>query len=148
MSEQQHVTYKNIHVPPSLHERIKAIAEKEQRPMWEVIDQAISYYEATLRRPRLKEDLPWVEKVSWYIAKLSAAIAWYATTKDDAHFTNSMKTIMETETRLGVNLASLKEALAIASRRRGRMRKKISRTIYQALKRAIVEMLTKEQGES
>jgi hypothetical protein len=142
MKEIVKVKWKTISVPEGLYERIKNLSEREQRTIWQVLDQAVSNYEILKRKPLEKQSLPKIEKLSWYVTKLALSVTWYALTKDDEHYWESLKTVDEVQKRLNVNLQSLVDILTIMKSKKTRMKKKINASVYQALKRSIVEIIS------
>jgi hypothetical protein len=57
-----------IFVPVELKAKIKQLSERTGKPQWkEVILEALALYEFTIRRPKTKEELPTIDKVTWYI---------------------------------------------------------------------------------
>lgn len=143
MKEIVKVKWKTISVPEGLYERIKNLSEREQRTIWQILDQAVSNYEILKRKPIEKQSLPKLEKLSWYITKLALSVTWYALTKDDEHYWESLKVIDEVQRRLQVDLQSLVDILTIMKSKKTKMKKKINASIYQSLKRSIIEILSK-----
>jgi hypothetical protein len=132
--------WKSIDVPDVLHTKIKEFSAREQRAMWQVIYDAISYYESQKRKPKIKQELPLLEKVSWYIAKASMAVCWYLATLRDENFEMTMKTLEELESRLKVDLTELKGVL-VTYRNIKKKTSKHRAVVLKALKRAVQSMI-------
>jgi hypothetical protein len=132
--------WKSIDVPEALHSKIKELALREQRAMWQVIYDAISYYESQKRKPKIKQELPLLEKVSWYIAKASMAVCWYLATLRDENFDLTMKTLSDIGSRLGVDMSSLTSVLTTYRN----IKKKTSKhraVVLKALKSTVQSMI-------
>ena len=77
---------KLIKVPVTLHQKIYEIAKEEDRPMWEVIKDAIETYELYKRRKKPRKDVPTIDRISWYIIKLSMSVGAFKERPTIEHF--------------------------------------------------------------
>jgi len=132
--------WKSIDVPEVLHSKIKELALRERRAMWQIIFDAILYYESQKRKPKIKQELPLLEKVSWYIAKASMAVCWYLATLRDENFDLTMKTLSDIGSRLGVDVSELQSVLTTYKN----IKKKTSKhraVVLKALKSTVQSMI-------
>jgi len=132
--------WKHIKVPASFKEKLKQMSEREKRAIWQIIYDAFTYYEAQKRRPRIKEDLPILDKVSWYIAKTSMAVCWYLATLSDTNYELTVKTITETGARLGVDTRELLSVLETFKNIKQKTSKHRA-LVLKALKKTIQDMI-------
>ena len=100
-----------IWVPMEFKEKVKALAEKQGKAEWKVLLDAIALYETSLRKPRTKEELPVVDKVVWYIQKLSMSIGELKASPTEENLNRTLKTVQQIKERLGVDTALLERAL-------------------------------------
>ena len=100
-----------IWVPVEFKERVKALAQKQGKAEWKVLLDALALYETSLRKPRAKEELPVVDKVIWYIQKLSMSVGELKASPTEENLQRTLKTIQQIKERLGVDTLILERAL-------------------------------------
>jgi hypothetical protein len=100
-----------IYVPVEFKSKVKELSERVGKPQWKVLLEAITLYEATLRRPKMKEELPIVDKVVWYIQKLSMSIGALKENPSEKNLEQTMRTIQQVKERLGVDTGLLERAV-------------------------------------
>jgi hypothetical protein len=100
-----------IWAPLEFKERVKALAQKQGKAEWKVLLDAIALYETSLRKPRAKEELPVVDKIIWYIQKLSMSIGELKANPTDENLNRTLKTIQQIRERLGVDTSILERAV-------------------------------------
>lgn len=66
--------YKTITVPEEVYTKIFKISTQKKISNWQVIQEALNFYETILKTPYKKKDLPRLDKASWYIWKLCKAV--------------------------------------------------------------------------
>lgn len=139
-----------VAVPRALHSLIKAVAEREKRPAWSVVQQAVSFYYAQSKQPRLKENLSLLEKVSWYVVKVCMSCGAFKEDPSDEKLRKLEKAVSEAAARLGVPEGSaallLRTARAYASSSEAE-RKRLRTDVNVALKMFVVELLTSSRAE-
>jgi len=101
----------SIYAPPEFKEKIKQLSEKTGKPQWKILLEALALYETSLRKPRAKEELPIVDKVVWYIEKVSMSIGALKENPSDANLQKTMKTISQIRERLKVDTGLLERAV-------------------------------------
>jgi hypothetical protein len=100
-----------IWVPVEFKERVKALAQKQGKAEWKVLLDALALYETSLRKPRTKEELPVVDKIIWYIQKLSMSIGELKANPTDENLNRTLKTVQQVRERLGVDTSILERAV-------------------------------------
>jgi hypothetical protein len=100
-----------IYAPPELKSKVKALSERTGKPQWKILLEALALYESTLRRPKAKEELPVVDKVIWYVQKLSMSIGALKENPSEANLEKTMKTIQQVRERLQVDTGLLERAV-------------------------------------
>jgi hypothetical protein len=100
-----------IWVPGEFKERVKHLAQKQGKAEWKVLLDALAFYETSLRKPRVKEELPVVDKIIWYIQKLSMSIGELKVNPTDENLQKTLKTVQQVRERLGVDTSLLERAL-------------------------------------
>ena len=132
--------WKHIKVPASFKEKLKQMSEREKRAIWQIIYDAFTYYESQKRKPRIKEYLPMLDKISWYIAKISMAVSWYLATLSDINYLLTVKTITDTGARLGVDMSELLSVLETFKNIKQKTPKHRA-LVLKALKKTIQDMI-------
>jgi hypothetical protein len=141
------IQYTAIEVPSEIGERIRAIAERKGRSEWEIILDAIGYYEAQLRAPRKKEKLPDVEKLSWYISKISIGVALCVSNPTQESLEITLKMLESVRVRLHVDTRVLAQTLELYFKSEDKSPKRRA-SVMHALKMVIREILEKAlEGE-
>jgi len=95
--------WKTIKVPEGVKARIDRLKKKYNKVAWEVVFEAVSIYETILAKPKYKNSLPLLEKVAWYITKLSLAYGSFRENTTLENLENLARRVREVENRLGVN---------------------------------------------
>jgi len=95
--------WSTIKVPSELRDRTKALAEKLNKPQWQVILEAISFYEEFLRKPKVRQSVSNLEKVAWYITKLATSFGAFKENPNSENFSYLQKRVQELKERLGID---------------------------------------------
>jgi len=136
------VEFTEIKVPTELAERINSLAKRKRRSQWEIVLEAIGYYEAQTRNPRKKEKLPDIEKLSWYVSKVAVGVALFLAnpTPESLAITKSM--VEDIGKRLKVDTGILAQTLEMYFREESKTPDKRA-TVMHAVKMVIREMIAK-----
>jgi hypothetical protein len=142
-----------IYVPVELKRKIKELSERTGKAQWRILLDAIALYESTLRKPKMKEELPVVDKVVWYMQKLSMSVGALKENPSEANLEKTMKTIQQVKERLGVDTSLLERAVVdyvkLISNRPGdpiekhRLEDEAKTEINMALKSVLLEIVYK-----
>jgi len=94
-----------ISVPREVVSLIEKIKKRsgENKDTWKVILEALSYYDSIRSSPRrmIKQDM--LEKVSWYVVKLSLAYSSFVLNPSQETFENFNERLEEIKERLKIN---------------------------------------------
>jgi len=99
-----------IKVPAELKERVQSLGRKLGKPAWKVVLDSVSFFDAQISSPRLKERLPVVDKVSWYIVKAATSVSEFKINPTEENYVRMLRTLEQIETRLGVDTSILRRA--------------------------------------
>jgi len=91
-----------VKVPKEVRERISSLAKAEDKAEWKIVLDALAFYETQKRSPKVKEELPTWEKVSWYITKLATSVGELRGNPTKENLELLKKTCQQIEERLGV----------------------------------------------
>jgi hypothetical protein len=100
-----------IWVPNEFKAKVKALSKKYGKAEWKVLLDALALYETSIRKPKLKEELPVIDKVIWYIEKLSMSVGELKANPTDENLNRTMKTIQQIKERLGADTSILERAI-------------------------------------
>jgi len=100
-----------VWVPKEFKARLVALSEKLKKPQWKVLLDALAFYETSLRKPKVKAELPVVDKVIWYIQKLCLSVGRFKENPCDENLARTLKTVGQVSERLGVDCSLLSRAL-------------------------------------
>jgi hypothetical protein len=100
-----------IYAPPELKSKVKALSERTGKPQWKILLEALALYESQLRKPRIKEELPIVDKVVWYMQKLSMSIGALKENPSEENLARTLNTIRQVKERLLVDTSLLERAV-------------------------------------
>lgn len=104
--------WRSIKIPAYLHEKIKSLASRAHTHQYKVIEQAVNNFELYLRRPYRKSELPRIDKASWYIFKLAQSVGAFKENNSKENYDRLLRTIMQIEKRLEIELNELKDVVA------------------------------------
>jgi len=96
-----------IKVPTELREFIRLLALRENKAEWQVLTNAVSFYYAQTKKPRIKEDASILDKVSWYITKIGSSVGEFKANPTPENFEKLKKTAAQIQERLGVDTSLL-----------------------------------------
>jgi len=99
--------WSTIKVPVGLRDAINRIVEKEGKPAWRIVQDAIAFYYAQKQKPRIKEDASLIDKISWYIAKVAMSVGKFKASPTQENFERLRKTAQQIQERLGVDTSLL-----------------------------------------
>jgi len=91
-----------VKVPGEVRERISSLARAEGKAEWRIVLDALAFYEAQKRSPRIKQELPTWEKVAWYIVKLAMSAGSLRENPTEENLELLKRTCQQIEERLGV----------------------------------------------
>jgi hypothetical protein len=100
-----------IYVPQEFKQKIKELSERTGKAQWRILLDALALYESTLRKPRTKEELPVVDKVVWYMQKLSMSIGALKENPSEENLARTLNTIRQVKERLLVDTGLLERAV-------------------------------------
>jgi len=100
-----------IYVPVEFKRKIKELSERTGKAQWRLLLDALALYESTLRKPRVKEELPTVDKVVWYMQKISMSVGALKENPSEENLNKTMKTIQQIKERLQVDTGLLERAV-------------------------------------
>lgn len=137
-----------IKVPRELHTLIKRLAEKHKKSIWQIVHDAISFYDALWKSASRRAKLSDVEKVSWYITKLALAYSNYALNPSQDTLLNLKEKLKEVKDRMGVDTSILESFAEYYMRFPDEeMRKRARIDMNQAFKVIIKEMILRTMFE-
>jgi len=96
-------TWKLIKVPAQTHSRLYNIAKEKDKAMWEIIEKALDVYELYERKEKPKKEIPVLDRISWYIIKLSMSVGAFKERPNVANFNQLKNTAVQVKERLGVD---------------------------------------------
>jgi len=103
-AEERRIRWTTIKVPAELRDKINELAQRMDKPAWKVVLDAVSFFDEQLRNPRLKETLPMVDKISWYIVKISTSVAEFKVNPTPENFNRLLRSAQQIQERLGVDV--------------------------------------------
>lgn len=107
MSPEKKIRWTTIKVPVELRDVVKALAQRYSVPENKILWWSVAFFYEQIREPRLKEDLPQVDKASWYISKLAMSVGAFKENPSVDNLQKLQKTAMQVAQRLGVDTRHL-----------------------------------------
>ena len=141
--------WRSISVPSEVFELLKRIESRsnEDKAHWKIILKALSFYEEFREKPKMVNDFSPIEKVSWYIVKLSLAYGTFAVNPSEETANQLKERLQEIEVRLQVPVGALIKLVDQYIRIRDENeRKKARMELNQAFKFLIKELVMKALG--
>jgi len=93
-----------IRVPKSLARRIRELSEEKGVAMWKILLQLTSFYSSIVKDTRRRDEIPILDKLSWYIVKLSYSISKMKDEPNEENFKWLVKTISQIKDRLNIDV--------------------------------------------
>jgi hypothetical protein len=140
--------YTKITIPLFLRNRLSTIRSRENRALWEILNDAISFYEAQKRSPRIKQKLPPLEKLSWYITKLCFGVSYFLSNPSEENFEQTLKMIESTQNRLKIDMSGLKDTIVFYKNLKSKGRDKrvaVMKVVKDMVARMIERTLSAEE---
>ncbi len=103
MAEEKKYKYKQIHIDEATYNRIKEIAKKTKSKNTTVIRQSIDIYYNMVVKPIRKSSIPDINKVAWYIFKLSQSVGELKVECSEENYNYLIKNLEDFEKRLGID---------------------------------------------
>jgi len=100
-----------VWVPREFKDRLVALSEKLKKCQWKVLLDALAFYETSLRKPKVKAELPVLDKIIWYVQKLCLSVGRFKERPCDENLARTLKTVSQVSERLGVDCSLLARAL-------------------------------------
>jgi len=104
---QKQIRWTTIKVPVELREKVKDLAKKEGKVAWQIIQDSIAFYYAQKQKPKVKEDASLIDKISWYIAKISMSVGEFKASPTPENLERLRKSADQIQERLGVDTSLL-----------------------------------------
>lgn len=134
--------WKTIRVPEEVHERITYLKEKTGKVTWEVILEAISFYEGFLKRPSVRTSTSNLDKLSWYITKLATSFGAFKENPTEENYQYLMKRVQELKDRFGIEADILiRMADYYRSTKDPELQKKVRIDLNSAFKQVVKELI-------
>lgn len=143
MSQDKNVKWTTIKVPAELRDRIKALAERMGTAEWRVVLMGVSFLAKQIEEPRIKEDLPLIDKVSWYIAKLAMSVGAFKENPTEENLQRLRRTCLQIAQRYGIDTSIVLRTAEDYMRSPGTDTKI---ELNMSLKMVIVDMMWKLMG--
>jgi hypothetical protein len=97
--------YKSIKVREEVYNAVKNYAGRRGMTISSAVLQAVMFLTETERRPRVKENLPLADKVSWYITKTIMSAGAFKAVPSDDNYQRLVKNLEDLRERLGVDVS-------------------------------------------
>lgn len=89
-----------ILVPKELRDSIKVLADRENKALWRVIEEAIAFLYTEKKKPAIKSNLSQAEKISWYLCKVLMSIGELKALPSKENLDRFEKTLIQVADRL------------------------------------------------
>ena len=102
--------WKSIYVPEQVHSLLKQLREKTGKPMWQLILEALSFYDRALRSSKHYTEAPDLDKAAYYAMKLATAAAYYKKEPSEESLQKLLHVVSQVEQRLGIQCPQVEPA--------------------------------------
>ena len=133
-----------VKLPVEIRDKIKRLAGRFGMSQWELVNWTLGFAESQLRKPKIKKDLPALDKISWYAAKLGMAVGAFRENPTEDNLGNAERVCIQIMERLGVDTSSLIKVLHDYWEKRDKRESRgLKMEISMELKFVIMEMMYK-----
>ena len=134
--------WSTIRIPMEVRERIKELGGKTGKVTWEVILEAVTLYESFIKRPSVRQSMPNIDKLSWYITKVATSFGAFKENPSEENFQYLVKRVEELKDRLGVDAELLlRMAEYYRSAKDEELKKKIRIDLNAAFKQVVKDLI-------
>ena len=138
-----------IAVPQEAKDLIERIKSRsgENKASWKIVVEALSYYDTIRSKPKVAMSMDMIEKVSWYITKLSLAYGSFATNPTEETTAQLISRLQELEMKTHIDTGVLQRLVAQYTRLKEESERKRARIeMNQAFKLVVKELMMKAVG--
>ncbi len=107
MTKEKQNRWTTIKVPVELRDQIKALADYYRTTEWRIVEWGISFVQEQKKRPKIKEELPVIDKVAWYITKLAQTVGAFRTNPTAEKLNQVKRVAQQIQERLGIDTRML-----------------------------------------
>ena len=129
--------WKRIKIPANAFEFVKSRAQARKMPMWQLIVQAIDFYESSMSN-KVVADKTKLQNASYYAIKLAMAVTEYIHKTNDKTYENVRRIINQIATRKHIDVNALLQLIDMYRQRR---KKSYVRVMVQELVRINIELM-------
>ena len=134
--------WSTIRVPKEVKSRIDHLRSKTGMVTWEVINNAISFYEEFLRKPSIRTSTTNLDKLAWYVTKIALAYGAFRENPSDEKYEMLVKRVEELKQRYGIEADILvRMADYYRKAKDPELQKKIAIDFSMAFKQVVKEMI-------
>ncbi|RLG76833.1 MAG: hypothetical protein DRO14_03235 [Thermoprotei archaeon] len=146
--------WSTIRIPKEVKNRIDDLRVRTGMVTWEIINNAVSFYEEFLRKPSVRTSTTNLDKLAWYITKLALAYGAFRENPCEEKYEMLVKRVEELKQRFGIEADILvRMADYYKSAKDPELQKKIAIDFSMAFKQVVkeivihfmFELVTKEQ---
>jgi len=103
--------WKAIAVPQEVLDLLQRIKSRSGQDVanWKILVEALSFYENFREKPKMANEFSSIEKVSWYITKLSLAYGTFATNPSEETAPQLIERLQEIEMKTQVDTGALQK---------------------------------------
>ena len=133
----------SIKVPAEIHAHVRELRERLQKPAWQVIAEALSFYDAMLRKSGHFSRASEMDKIAYYIVKLASSAAYFKKEPTKENMERFLQVAEQLEKRLGI---SCQELRPLAEKL---LREKSGKAIHglnMGLKLCVIKLMEKMMG--
>ena len=141
--------WKSIAVPQEVIDLLNRIKSRsgQDTANWKILVEALSFYEEFREKPKMVNEFSMIEKVSWYITKLSLAYGTFAVNPSEDTAPQLIERLQEIEMKMQVDTGALQKLVnQYVKIKDDNERRKFRIQMNQAFKLLIKEMIMKAVG--
>ena len=134
--------WSTIRVPMEVRERITRIAKWKKKVTWQVILEAVSFYETFQQEPEVRQSMSDIEKLSWYITKFATSFGAFKENPTNGNYLYLKERVAELKERLGVDAELiLRLAEYYMKAKDEKLKKKMKIDLNAAFKQVVKDMI-------
>jgi len=95
--------WKTVSLPDDVWRTICELSEKLGLPRWKVVARSAQFFAFQLKKPKLKKELPAVDKVAWYAVKVAMSVGRLKENPTEENFNKLLETLSQVQDRMGVD---------------------------------------------
>jgi len=134
------ISWTTVKIPKDLNNILNEYVEKLNLAKHKIIAKSLQFFVEQQKKPKIKKDLPMIDKISWYIIKISMSVGRFKENPTNANLDALIRTSNQVTERVGVDTTWV---IRTAEAYLKKQDSENSQELNSALKNVVITMMNK-----